>query len=208
MQPPNQKAFTSEEIDFMKLGSLFEKKEALTKRLQSILEDLQKTLYSELRQEMFLAPPETDFTRGQVVRGERFHQRPYIYLDFPKYFSRQAMFTFRSFFWWGWDFAFAWILSGPFLNQYRERLLDSLTQVSSPGFYLSLAEDPWEWRKSSPYTVALSDMKASDLRSRLMDCPFLKIQFFVALDDPIWEAGTLAEEGVRVFNQLRFIVER
>ena len=206
MQVRSSGAFTPEDLDFMKNGGLFEKKEEITRRIQELFKQLEESLKAQLKPEDFLAPEGTDFLGGQLVRGERFHHRPYVYLDFPKYFSRSAMFTYRSFFWWGWDFVFAWILSGPFLERYKANLIASADRIAGQGFYLSLAPDPWEWRKSSPFTSELLDPSPPQMESLLSGRSFLKIQYFIGLDDPIWQRGEVAKEGVRVFEQLKFIV--
>jgi hypothetical protein len=37
---------------------------------------------------------------------------------------------------------------------------------------------------------------------------FLKIQYFVGLDHPLWSEGRLVEEGTRVFENLKLIVAK
>jgi hypothetical protein len=198
--------FTSDELDFMRNGELFDRKEEITKRVQSMLWDLQTTLKSRIRPEEFAAPEATDFIRGQVVRGERFHQRPYAYLDYPKHFSREAIFTFRSFFWWGSDFVFALILSGPDLDFYKGNLIRHFDRVANGGFYLSVAPNPWEWRRSSPQTVSLSGLTSAQLNHLVADLDYLKVQHFIEFDDPVWREGGLTNKGVKIFEQLKFIV--
>lgn len=199
-------AFTPEELAFLKDGALFERKESLTRRIQGLLGELQEALKPRLKSEDFLAPAGADFVRGQLVRGERFHHRPFVYLDLPKFFSRQAMFTFRSFFWWGSDFVFAWILSGPFLDRYADNLVKSCGRLEGSGYCLSLSEDPWEWRRNAPSTVALAGQRPQALASLLKGRSFLKVEYFLGLDDPVWRRGGLVEEGLRVFEELKFIV--
>lgn len=202
------KKFSPAELAFMQDGTLFDQKEDLTKRIQSLLQTLADALRDQIQPEDLKAPDGTDFSRGHLVRGERFHQRPYVYLDLPKFFSRQAIFTYRSFFWWGWDFVFAMILSGPFLDFYRNNLVRSLDRIAGKGFYLSLAPHPWEWHKSSPHTVPLGGQSPEALGDILRRVSFLKIQHFVGLDDPLWLDGGVVEKGVEVFNQLRFVVAK
>ena len=192
----------------MQNGRLFDQKEEITKRIQGLLVELQQLLKTHIKPEELCAPEDTDFVQGQLVRGERFHQRPYVYLDFPKFFSRQTMFTYRSFFWWGWDFIFAWILSGPYLDLYRKNLINHLDRVMGRGFYLSLASDPWEWRKASPDTLELAKQSPQEIQRLLREQEFLKIQYFVGLDHPFWIEGRLVEEGIKIFDHLKFIVAK
>jgi hypothetical protein len=170
--------------------------------------DLQHSLKVHIRPEELCAPEQTDFVHGQLVRGERFHQRPYVYLDFPKFFSRQAMFSYRSFFWWGWDFVFALILSGPHLDLYKKNLVKHLDHLTGKGFYLSIASDPWEWRKVSPKTLMLTGQPPREIQKILAGMEFLKIQYFVELDHPLWAEGGLVEEGIRIFDALKSVVKK
>ena len=208
MQIRKKKTFAREELAFMQNGDLFDKKEDITKRIQGLLEELQASLKAHLKPEEFCAPEKTDFVHGHLVRGERFLQRPYVYLDFPKFFSRQAMFTYRSFFWWGWDFVFAWILSGPYLDLYKKNLINHFDRVAGMGFYLSLASDPWEWRKASPDTLELAKQSPNEIQRLLAGKEFLKVQYFVGLDHPLWYEGGLVEEGIKIFDSLKFIVAK
>jgi hypothetical protein len=170
--------------------------------------DLRDALKVHLKPEEFCAPENTDFIEGQVVRGERFHQRPYVYLDFPKFFSRQAMFTYRAFFWWGWDFVFACLLAGSHLEFYKKNLIHHLDRISGKGYYLSIASTPWEWGRVCPTTVALTDQHPEKLESLLSEIPFLKIMYFVEMNDPVWSKGGLVEQGQRIFDDLRFVVAK
>jgi len=206
MQVSKRETFTSEEIAFMQNGQIFDEKEGITMRIQKLLVELQQSIKITLKPEEFLAPRNTDFVNGQLVRGERFHQRPYVYLDFPKFFSRQAIFTFRSFFWWGWDFVFAFVLSGPYLDRYKKNLLDHLDAIVGKGYYVSLAPDPWEWRKTSPETVEIAGRSASELGRLIKDMNYLKIQHFVGLDHSLRYEGGFVEKGHEVFERLKFVV--
>lgn len=200
--------FTVEELAFMRDGAIFDRKEELTRRIQGLLADLRKALMPRLDPDAFLAPDGTDFENGQLVRGERFHQRPYAYLDYPKYFSRQAMFTYRSFFWWGWDFVFAFMLSGPHLKRYQTNLLMNLAGFQNGSFYLSVAADPWEWRKTSPGTLQIEGRGADEIRDRIKDMSYLKIQYFLGLDHPAWLEGGIVARGLEVFDAMRCVVAR
>lgn len=208
MQRPEKKIFTPDELAFMQDGGLFEKKEELTRRIQELLKDFQSAIKSRMNPEELCAPEGTDFERGQLVRGERFHDRPYVYLDLPKFFSRQAMFTFRSFFWWGADFVFAWILSGPHLGLYKKNLFNHLDRIAGRGYHLSIASTPWEWRKNSTENVELRTQDPRDLEQLLAGMEFLKIQYFIGLDHPFWMEGSIVEAGVGVFDTLKVIVSR
>lgn len=195
-----EEAFSREEVLFLKQSGLFSWKEILTQRIKRALEDLHAALAPRVVPEALLAPPETDFARWQLVRGERFHERPYVYLDFPQCFSRAAKFTYRSLFWWGEGLFFAMILDGPMLDQYWSNLDRRYAAVADQDLVLSLAETPWEWRQAGPAVLPIR----SDTRSAVADAArrarFLKLQRAMDLDRLI-EPGAIVREGVETFER-------
>src|SRR5262245_43294773 len=101
---------------------------------------LRDLLRTECRKTFYGAGPEgCESENGQLVKGERFHDFPYVYLDFPKFFSKDEMFTFRSFFWWGHALFFCWFLSGPRLDEYKKRVLAGRAGISREAVFLSTA---------------------------------------------------------------------
>ncbi|HXC61202.1 MAG TPA: hypothetical protein VNV63_00885 [Nitrospiria bacterium] len=153
-----------------------------------------------------LAPAGTDFETGQLVKGEKFQDFPYVYLDFPKFFSRDEMFTFRSFFWWGHSLIFCWFLSGPRLDEYRKRLLACHKTISHQTVFLSTAGTPWEWGLEKPHAEFLDRIKKERLKEILAERTFLKFGCSMPLKF-LETPDAILREGLRVFNFLKSIVE-
>jgi hypothetical protein len=194
-------AFSREEIDFLKQAGLFAWKERLTRRLQNELTALHEALVPRVVPAALLAPDEIDWTRWQLVRGERFHDRPYAYLDYPQYFSRATKFAYRSMFWWGEGVFFAVILEGALLDRYVERLDRAYAEIADRDLSMSLADTPWEWVRAGRALVPIrSDTKDAVLaaaRSR----PFLKLQRAIALER-LLEPDAIVREGAATFDAL------
>ncbi len=201
-------AFSPDEVDFLKQAALFTWKERITKKIKRTLETLHDELAKEVVPETLLAPEGMDFTRWQVVRGERFEDQPYAYLDFPQYFSRETKFTYRSMFWWGSGFIFAMILEGQALDRYRENLLVAYHRLADRGLSLSLAETPWEWKRAGPSILPIQATNRAAVAKALAAKRFLKLQSWLEFEALAREPGAIVRNGVDTFRLLREVVGR
>lgn len=185
-------------------------KARIMEKLHQQLEALRERLRAMLMGVPLLAPAGLDVERGQITRGERYHDLPFLYLDFPKFFSRTDKFTYRSLFWWGQSFVFALILQGPYLPIYKSRILGGLSYLAGQGYFLSTAVDPWEWRREGAPLLPLEPHHPGEeevLRQAVERLGFLKIERFVDFDHPGLREEGVVGEGVRTFQGLQFIVQ-
>jgi hypothetical protein len=194
-------AFSRDEVEFLKQAGLFGWKERLTRRIRADLEALHDALSARLAADALLAPADMDWTRWQVVRGERFEERPYAYLDFPQYFSQTTKFTYRSMFWWGEGLFFAMILEGPLLEQYGANLERAYGSVADREIALSLAKTPWEWRATGPTVLPIRTDTRDAVLSAIRGRTALKLQRAVPLDR-LAEPDAIVREGVTTFDHL------
>ena len=200
-------AFSRDEVEFLKQAGLFAWKERLTERIKKALESLHDALAVRLTPDVLLAPNGMDWTRWQLVRGERLDDRPYAYLDFPQYFTRETKFTYRSMFWWGEGFFFAMILEGNLLDRYRANLETSFDAVADRELALSLSETPWEWRATGPTVLPIRTETGDSVMSALRSRTFLKIQRAVSLDR-LSQPDAIVRESLKTFEDLMPVVTR
>jgi hypothetical protein len=199
--------FSRDEVDFLKQVGLFAWKEGLTRRVKSAFEILHDSLAARLAPETLLAPEGMDWARWQVVRGERFDDRPYAYLDFPQYFSREIKFTYRSMFWWGEGLFFAIILEGPLLDRYRTNLERAYAALADRELSLSLADTAWEWRSTGPSVLPIRTETRDAVTSALRGRKVLKVQRALSLDR-LSEPDTIVRGGLTTFDDLRPLLAR
>jgi len=184
----------------------FQTKAVITKKVKRMLEELHAALGEELETASLLAPEGLDTTTGQFVKGEHLHDFPYQYLDLPKYFSQDEKFTFRSLFWWGHHFVFALILEGRYLDRYKQNLLHSYDKLADQGLYMLMAPTLWEWEKRPELLLEIRRDNREVVEAALETRPFLKLHRFIPFDHPLFEKGSLAEEGRRTFRLISTIV--
>ncbi len=200
--------FSTDEVEFLKQAALFTWKEQITRKIKRILEALHEELAARLDPSALLAPEGMDFTRWQVVRGERYRDRPYAYLDFPQFFSRDTKFTYRSMFWWGTGFFFAMILEGDPLDRYRENLLDAYPRLADRGLTLSLADSPWEWALAGPGVLPLRSDNRAAVADALAGRTFIKLQSGLEFDRLAREDGAIIRRAVETFDLMGCVVGR
>ncbi len=162
--------FFADEIALLSNPYFFEQKTRATEKLKYVMEQIRKTLLEEIRPQELLAPSTTDFLKGQIAKGENYEGYPYVMLDFPKQFSKESIFTFRTLFWYGHSLIFSMIVAGEHLEHYRtnfERHYDSLYNAA---LYFGI-DDVWDWRE--PAALLLTKENKVDLLRR--DQPFIKL---------------------------------
>ena len=200
--------FTQAERSLIQDTHFFQTKAIISQKVKQILEQLHAALKEDLAGSSLLAPEGIDITTGQFVKGEHLHDFPYRYLDFPKYFSQDEKFTFRSLFWWGHHFIFALILEGRRLDQYKQNLLKSYDRLADQGLYLLMAPTLWEWEKRPELLLEIRNDNREEVEAALATRRFLKIHRYIDFENPVFEKGRLAEEGVATFRLMKAIMAK
>jgi hypothetical protein len=198
--------FTPDELALIRDTRFFPTKAIITDKLKRTLRQLHEALKEEIAGTRFLTPEGVDFEVGQFVRGEHLLDFPYQYLDFPKLYTNAEKFAFRSLFWWGHHFIFAWILEGKYLSRYKENLLSAYDQLADQGLYVLMTETPWEWRKDPLYLLEIRKDNKENVAAALASRPFLKIHRFIEFDGVELEKGRIVERGRQTFRLMRAIV--
>ena len=197
--------FQEDERQLISDRGFFERKLAITEKVRDIYSDLRGRLKEVLRPQAYLAPPGVDYTQGKLSGGEHHFDLPYIFLDFPRLFSRNATFAYRSIFWWGHHFLFTLILTGDFLPDYWERFLLGMDRLLGRGDFLATSLDPWEWRGGEENVQPIHAMNRARVAEVAGQHPFLKLIRFIPFDHPALHRGTLTEEGEETFLAWEFI---
>lgn len=198
--------FTPHERDLIQDNQFFKTKVIITQKVKELLHKLQVALKEDLVSSDLLMPEGADTQIGQFVKGEHLLGFPYLYLDFPKYFTKTDKFTFRTLFWWGHYFVFAWILEGTYLDQYKKNILSVYDRLADQGLYLLMTETPWEWRKGSDYLLEIRTDNQKEVTTALESRHFLKIHSFIDFHSPQLIQCDIVEEGRKAFRAMKPIV--
>ncbi len=197
-----QYSFTADELALLADQEFFRKKARISVKIKQILEHLQNRIESEIASHPFLAPEGFDPQARQFVKGEHLENFPYQYVDFPRFYTRENKFAFRSLVWWGHHMVFALIVEGPLVKQYRRNLFNRYSEVADHHLCLCLSPSLWEWKAGSGLTLPITHDRRSEIAATLDHRTFFKIARFLPFDAPAVETGTMVDEGLQAFRAI------
>lgn len=198
--------FTPDEIGLLADARFFQKKAVITAKVRAQLEAAHRALTTELAGVSLTTPPDFNPQAHQLVKGEHLEDFPYQYLDCPKHFEGRNTFTFRILFWWGHHAAFALLLEGADLKQYKKRFVDRFHQLAGHDLELSLAPTLWEWKQGEGYTLPITHDRKARLAAVLAERSLMKIIRCVPLSDPRIQAGQLPQLSCETFRSMLPII--
>lgn len=182
---PNTPTFTAEEM-----AILLDKNFLLTKRValektMSLLAVLSERLQQNPIHQGFEFPKGTDTMVGKISKGENYKGLPYMVLDFPKYFHKTSIFTFRSMFWWGNEYSFTLHLGGDVLLQYQTHLLKQWKKLEQKGVYFCINSTPWEYDFGEDNYLPIEELDRKNIEEKIAKTGFIKLSRQLVLKD--WE---------------------
>ncbi len=200
--------FTEAERALIADKEFFQRKLAISEKIRTAYKQLREELLSHMKPERYLAPQGVDFTEGKLSGGEKHYDLPYLFLDFPRRFSKKFMFAYRSIFWWGNHFLFTLILSGEYLSEYQSRAFAGWEDLAARDDWIAVTRDPFEWRREEEFFQRIRTGGPGALEDTLRKLPFLKLIHFVPFDDPGLEDGRLVRTGLETFRDWEFVISR
>lgn len=164
--------FTADEIALLNSRATFDLKRQSTEKLSALMESLRKTFLDIVEPDTLFAPVGTDFSKGQIARGENYEGYPYVLLDFPKYFSGKEKFTYRTKFWYGNYFLFSLVLDGQHLTHYKTLAVKHYDALAKSNLMLG-TKDVWDWRPDA--ALQLTPENRAEVVGLMASQPFLKL---------------------------------
>lgn len=138
--------------------------------------DTEELLKKEVAKSSFSLPDKAFTRSGKISRGENYNRLPYVILDYPRLFTREDTFAYRSMLWWGHEFSVTLHLSGIYLNPLHLHLPEVLQYLASDKeIFFCVHSDPWQYHFSSDNYRNLSDLISEDQISSLVHRKFIKI---------------------------------
>ena len=195
-------SFTPHEIAHLADTDFFRTKSLIAEKVRKTLKELHTTFQIELADQDLLAPEGFDPEAVQFVKGEHLEDFPYQYLDFPRFYSREEKFAFRSLFWWGHHVVFSLILEGSLIRQYKQNLINRYSTLSDKRVCLCLSPSLWEWKAGAGYTLELTQDRKSEVAAVLANRSFFKLARFIPMNDPLIQTGEIVSEGQSVFRAM------
>ena len=119
-------------------------------------------------------------------------------LDYPRRFSAETIFAFRTMFWWGKEFSFTLHLQHAALEHFRDRIATNISKLQGKQFYYCVNKTPWEYTfepdNFQPLDILLNEPGFSD---RIIQATFIKLSRKIPIRDfdnvPHYSTETLRE---------------
>lgn len=198
--------YSQQELARLAETEVFALRERVMENLHASFERLQKRLAKHLRQGTYLAPDGVDYAEGKISHGEHLEGLPYAFVDLPRFFARDSLFTYRSLFWWGHGLSFSMILEGEHLPQYRRRLLENREILRALDVHVSVAGNPWDWQRGPGHTLTLDQQNEAALLKLFRAQSYLKCVRFLSFEDPEFRENRVDEVGFYTFQVLEPLI--
>lgn len=146
-------------------------------------------------------PPVLHKISPKVARGENHDHLPFVMLDYPRFFTKENIFSVRSFFWWGNFFSITLHLKGTYKINYLEKILHTPFQK---GWYVCIGNAEWDhsFHKNN-YQLLSRVIKHAEKLEQLKQKPFLKLAKKTTLHH--WpQAPVFYRENFRQVMQILF----
>lgn len=199
-QPLN---FSAKELSYLQDTDFLLTKWEIMQRVKQLMREAEKLIRKEIHRFQETFPEGTLNRAGKISVGENYRQLPYVVLDYPRNFSKDHIFVFRTMFWWGHYFSATLHLQGDYLNLYKQPLVSHLSQLQSAGYYLCIHDTPWEYHFDTDNYQPLENFRAADFQAALDRQGFTKLSRKLPLE--AWV--TLPNFAKDTFSQLMTFLE-
>jgi len=195
---PELSAWTAQEISLIQTVELFQLKPIILKKAESRFERLREPISRFCKESNIAFPEATDFTKGQIARGENHKGFPYISYDLPQKFSKTEFYTFRALFWWGHYLGFSLILKGNKLAQYTNNLMTSSSdEIWNKAYY---STSPWEWGLDDGNFKSISKTDPKLIAGDIEESGCLKLFQYYPVNDPGFADLNWEQLGLEAFK--------
>ena len=200
--------FTAKEIERLTDTNFFLDKIAISKKIRNHLEQLHEIYQQVLGQQQLIVPDQFQIDAFQFVKGEHLENFPYQYLDYPRFYTREIKFAFRTLFWWGHHLVFALILEGGDIRRYKENLFNRFSEIAARNVHLCLDNSLWEWKHGPGYTLELTADRKSEVAAVLANRSFFKLELFVPFNDSTIISRNIRQQGQEALRSILPVIAK
>ena len=189
--------FSSTEMDAILHPDFFYTKYSALQKIMELFSETERNLREIIEQHQHLGE-HTNITSPKIFRGENYKKLPYMVLDYPRKFSPETVFAFRTMFWWGKEFSFTLHLQNKALDHFRNSIAKNISMLEGKRFYYSVYKTPWEYHFETENYLPLDDMlKEPGFTDGLLTSPFIKLSRKISISEfekvPQFAGETLKE---------------
>ncbi len=195
--------FSNKEMSLIQDREFLLTKIEIGKKIEALMSKVEKKLHSSIQE--YPWPEEVLSKSGKISKGENYRGLPYYMLDFPRRFSKEGTFAFRTMFWWGHFFSATLHLGGTYLENRRGALLTNLDNIRCSKTYICVSNTPWEYHYGRDNYLPSGQIDASQLQAIFTKMHFVK----VSCQWPLEEYAKFPDLVLSAFRQFQgWLIER
>ncbi len=191
--------FSTTELKVLQNIKFFEVKAAAIKKIDAQLANVRDVLKSEIENQKIVFPKEVDARTGKIFRGENYLGLPYLVLDYPKCFSKNSVYAFRTMFWWGNFYSCTLHLQGNALEENRNKLVAKIKLLKNKNVHICMNSEPWQYHYKKDNYVSIDKLSATELRKYFLKNKFVKLSRKIMVKD-YKKLSTFSIESFKLFN--------
>ena len=162
-------------------------KQIIIEKVYQLFGELAAAMQQYLVERPDLLPAMVMAIAPKISKGENYKALPYVMLDYPRYFTKDATLAIRSFFWWGNFFSISLQLSGDYKKQAANALQDNFIFLQQNNYFLCINPEPWHHHFETNNYVPIKDLTEASFMAVLSREPFIKIAKQINLQQ--WDAA-------------------
>ena len=174
---------STSELNALHNTKFYAVKASATKKIDALLAEVRDSLKGEIKKNNISFPKEVDSKNGKIFRGENYLGLPYLVLDYPKHFSKESVFSFRTMFWWGNFFSFTLHLQGKALKMHRSALLSQMSSLKKKNTYICVNNNPWQYHYGKDNYILTDKLSDAELKKLIREKEFIKLSRKTTLKD-------------------------
>lgn len=145
-------------------------------------------------------PTEARLSLPKISRGENYKGSPWIVLDYPRVFEKESVFAFRTMAWFGHELHCTFHMSGRFLNDYRDNIIQNLHSLHDSSIMICHHQDAWLHHVSQDAFVPVNQISLEELK----EMKFIKPGAVIPFNE--WQK--IPEKVNTVFTQTSSMLKR
>ena len=171
--------FSKKELNVLNDTDFLITKSELVSKIQSLFEQVRTSILNVIETSEFIFDDHIDIEYGKIFKGEDYKSLPYVVLDFPKFFSKEDVFAYRTMLWWGNFFSTTLHLEGKSFIKYKNIITDNFNSFCDNETYICVNDTPWEYDYSSNNYIPAAEFNIS----KIHDLDFIKLSRKIDIQD-------------------------
>ncbi|MBS0001293.1 MAG: hypothetical protein KFF73_20075 [Cyclobacteriaceae bacterium] len=167
--------FSPDEFRLMLDHQIFDIKADIISKIIILFTRVEEKIKNELGSAAFDFPEKLYLRSGKLSKGENYLNCPYLVLDYPRLFSKDDIFSFRTIFWWGHYFSNVIVLGGNSYHKYVNKLINRTGKLKRTDWYLCVHHTPWKLEADDSNFIQIRTLSREEITGYMHRYKFIKI---------------------------------